>query len=239
MKKILGLSLAALLIIGSVVGGTIALFGDTETRLPNVFTTGTIDLAVNGQNPWNQTFTAQLSDLKPSMMVPIAITLTNVGTNPMDVWMRITDVVTDGGADSYHDYASSEPEYAYMPGGGAFDVDGLPTGVGYVEKHNIDTMILIGLQLGDVNIDIAVDDFYVTAFDDGADGYWLYLGNLLAPDDPAYAAMPGTMKFMLDRDTGHWAQGDAMTFTIEFYAQQSEGEPIPEAPLTELPGFVR
>jgi len=231
MKKILGLSLAALLIIGFVVAGTIALFGDTETSLPNVSTIGTIDLAVNAQNPWNETFTTVLSDLKPSVTtLPIDITLTNVGTGPMDVWVRITDVATDGGDDSYFTYASSEPEY--VAEGGTF-LNGAPEGDN-TARHDIDTKILIGLLLGAVDIDFD-DDFYVCAFDDGADGYWLYLGSLLAPD----AAMQGTMKFMLDQDTEYWAQGDAMTFTIEFYAQQSEGDPIPEAPATELVGYER
>ena len=52
MKKILGLSIAVLLVTGLVVGGTLAYFSDTETSTGNLFTAGTIDLEVNGTNPW-------------------------------------------------------------------------------------------------------------------------------------------------------------------------------------------
>lgn len=46
MKKIFGLTIAALLIIGLVGGGTWAYFSDTETSTGNTFTAGTLDLAL-------------------------------------------------------------------------------------------------------------------------------------------------------------------------------------------------
>jgi predicted ribosomally synthesized peptide with SipW-like signal peptide len=56
MKKILGLTVAALLVIGLVVGGTWAYFSDPETAAGNTISAGTLDLSVNGENPLTTTF---------------------------------------------------------------------------------------------------------------------------------------------------------------------------------------
>ncbi|NLE08228.1 MAG: hypothetical protein GX631_03110, partial [Dehalococcoidales bacterium] len=46
MKKILGLSVAALMVMGLVGGGTWAYFSDTEESTGNIFTAGTLDLCL-------------------------------------------------------------------------------------------------------------------------------------------------------------------------------------------------
>ena len=46
------------------IGGTIAYFSDTETSTGNTFSTGTIDISVDDQNPWTKKF--ELKDMKPS-----------------------------------------------------------------------------------------------------------------------------------------------------------------------------
>ena len=48
MKKILGLPIAALLVMGLVGAGTFAFFTDTETSVNNILAAGTLDLNVNG-----------------------------------------------------------------------------------------------------------------------------------------------------------------------------------------------
>ncbi len=63
MKKIIGLSIAALLIIGLVGGATWALFSDTETSANNTLIAGTLDLNINGGNTAVATFSA--SNVKP------------------------------------------------------------------------------------------------------------------------------------------------------------------------------
>jgi spore coat-associated protein N len=69
MKKILGLTIAAILVIGLVGGGTWAFFSDTEETTGNIFSAGTLDLGLansGGTNPTGSTtatFTA--SDLYP------------------------------------------------------------------------------------------------------------------------------------------------------------------------------
>jgi spore coat-associated protein N len=50
MKRIAGLSIAVLLIIGLVGAGTYAYFTDTESSTNNTLTAGTLDLNINGGN---------------------------------------------------------------------------------------------------------------------------------------------------------------------------------------------
>ncbi len=50
MKKIVGLTIAALLIMGVVGGGTWAYFSDTETSSTNTISAGTLDLTIGGGN---------------------------------------------------------------------------------------------------------------------------------------------------------------------------------------------
>lgn len=47
MKKILGLTVAALMVMGLVGGGTWAFFSDTETSTGNTFIAGTLDLGLS------------------------------------------------------------------------------------------------------------------------------------------------------------------------------------------------
>jgi len=50
MKKILGLTVAALLVMGLVGGGTWAYFTDVETSSNNILSAGTLDLNIDGDN---------------------------------------------------------------------------------------------------------------------------------------------------------------------------------------------
>jgi predicted ribosomally synthesized peptide with SipW-like signal peptide len=95
MKKII----ISLCVIGAVaaiaVGGTIAYFSDTETSKGNTFTAGTIDIAVNGQNPWSQTNHFAFEDMKPSQVEYSNFTVKNVGANPVNLWKKV-DVTVKG-----------------------------------------------------------------------------------------------------------------------------------------------
>jgi predicted ribosomally synthesized peptide with SipW-like signal peptide len=56
MKKILGLTIAALLVIAMVAAGTFAYFSDTQASTGNVFTAGTLDIGLSN-TPGNSTAT--------------------------------------------------------------------------------------------------------------------------------------------------------------------------------------
>ncbi len=218
MKKILGLTIAAVVIIGLVAGGTWAYFSDTETTTGNTFTAGTIDLSLDpttGQAV--RTADAQFDDLKPCQTGYIAITLTNDGTNPMDVWKMITSVVCTGGA-------HPESEVAEDP------TDTI---------NNIDTVILYDMWIevgggafeynpsaGDI---LKVDEATGLHIDD-IDNFYIYLGTL-APG----ASMDIVQSYHMEAATTNWAQGDVMTFTMQFFAQQTVSNP--PSPTPELAGY--
>ena len=89
MKKII-LSLAVIAVVAVVaVGATRAYFSDTETSTGNTFTAGTIDIAVNGQNPWEIQEPFVFTDMKPSQVEYSNFTINNVGTNPVNVWKKL------------------------------------------------------------------------------------------------------------------------------------------------------
>ena len=54
MKKILGLAIAIVLIIGAVAGATWAYFSDTETTSGNVFAAGMLNLKLRDDNETDQ-----------------------------------------------------------------------------------------------------------------------------------------------------------------------------------------
>ena len=64
MKKIIGLTIAALLLIATVAGGTWAYFQDTETSANNNITAGTLDLKINTADA-NVDIIAALENKKP------------------------------------------------------------------------------------------------------------------------------------------------------------------------------
>ncbi|MBI4188750.1 MAG: hypothetical protein HY529_06055 [Chloroflexi bacterium] len=78
MKKILGLTVAALLTMSLVGGGTWAYFSDTESSSNNILAAGTLDLNLNGGNSAVTTFSA--SAVAPSSSGNGNVTLKNVGS---------------------------------------------------------------------------------------------------------------------------------------------------------------
>ncbi|MBM4402030.1 MAG: hypothetical protein FJ044_02195, partial [Candidatus Cloacimonetes bacterium] len=97
MKKIiksLGV-IAAMSVI--VIGATRAYFSDQETSKGNVLSAGTIDISVDGQNPWTAKYTDKLTDMKPSQVRYVSFTVKNVGANPVRVWKHLGSFVTATG----------------------------------------------------------------------------------------------------------------------------------------------
>lgn len=225
-KKIL----ASIFVIGMLAlamgWGTYSFFSDTEKSTGNVFTAGTIDIAVDGQNPWTATYSAELSDVKPSENRWITFVITNPGDNPVDVWKRIVVTGCGGGSTAYYGYASSEPEYT--EGGGLFTA-GVPTGSGYVERCWLPPYILYDLWTN-------VRGYIVTQTQqirvDNINGFWIYLGEI-----PKGGSVTVEQSYHLSSwldapilDVTNWAQGDTMTFDIELYAEQVSGVgPLPVA----------
>jgi spore coat-associated protein N len=90
MRKILALSVAALLVMGLVGGGTWAYFSDTETG-SGTFAAGTLDLTANGSNANVTLFT--LTDIAPGdddgdSSIP-TVALKNIGSVTSDLWVSM------------------------------------------------------------------------------------------------------------------------------------------------------
>jgi len=79
MKKILGLTIAVLLIIGMFGVGTWAYFNDIETSTSNVLAAGTLDLKTNDVDGVSQTLSA--TNMEPGDTIgPETIILKNTGS---------------------------------------------------------------------------------------------------------------------------------------------------------------
>ncbi len=104
MKKILGLTVAALLVMGLVGGGTWAYFSDTETSTGNTLTAGTLDLTPDEGTIYVMSYDAS-DGMAPGWISGGADswTLTNSGTVDGDLTITI-------GAIANADETDEEPE---------------------------------------------------------------------------------------------------------------------------------
>lgn len=107
-KKIL-ISLTVIAAVAAIgISGTIAYFSDTETSGRNLFSAGTIDIHVDGDNfVWTEG--AELEDMKPCYTDYINFTIHNgdeciddacEDINPVNVWKHIKNVVEEDGLES-------------------------------------------------------------------------------------------------------------------------------------------
>jgi spore coat-associated protein N len=80
LKKILGLAIAALMVMALIGGGTWAYFSDPETSTGNTFASGTLDLNLDGGDSNVVKFT--VSNAKPGDSDNATWTVTNVGSLP-------------------------------------------------------------------------------------------------------------------------------------------------------------
>ena len=111
MKKILGLSIAIVLIIGLVAGGTWAYFSDTEKTTGNIFTAGTIDISLNPTGGQDVVTVDGDLELKPCQTGYIPVCITNDGDNPCEVWKHIANVENreHGTSDAELKYYAAHP----------------------------------------------------------------------------------------------------------------------------------
>lgn len=221
-----------------VAGATGAFFSDTETSAVNTYTAGTIDISVDGQNPWNKAWSNYLD--KPCQTNYMNFVIKNEGENPARVWKKLTDVVNGPGAaiypDSQNGPASSEPEY----------YDGLVNG-NYVERDNLSAFMIYDMAIcvkgGDATCKFLADDGYNNADKkpdmntgwtvlidendqvrvDNVVDTWIELIGDLQPEEELYVSQ--SYHLMTWDDSGqpmvtNWAQGDTMEFVVELEARQ-------------------
>lgn len=143
MNKKIVLSLATIAAVGAVaVGGTIAQFSDSE-KATGTFTAGTIDIAVDGQNPWSARYTT--GDLKPGQTGYINFDIQNVGQNGVKVSKSLSNFVESTGI-------VSEPECTDQGGtwdnaNKACDWSTSPTHDSTSDKNNVQSKIIYDLYV--------------------------------------------------------------------------------------------
>lgn len=209
--------LASVFIIGLLAfglgWGTYSYFSDTETSTGNIFTAGTIDIVVDGENPWEKTYSAELMDVKWCQKRWITFKITNPGDNPVHVWKHIKVTGCSGGIAVYPEaapVASSEPEYE--EGGGAT----------YVERCWLPPYILYDLWTSSRDWIITQEQEIRV---DNINCMWIYLGKIL-PGGSMTVSQSYHLSYWEDAPMPrlyNWAQGDTMTFDIELYAEQEGG----------------
>jgi len=107
MNKKIILSLSVIGVVAAIaVGGTIAYFSDTETSVGNTFTAGTIDISLDPKGGQAVKTVSGDLDLKPSQTGWTKAMVTNVGTNPAEIWKHIGNVEN-------REHGIVEPEQEY------------------------------------------------------------------------------------------------------------------------------
>lgn len=221
MTRILRSVFAIAIVAVLAVGVSRAAFSDTEETTENNygFETGTIDIAVDGHNPWELGVEDKyvIQDMKPSFTGYLTLKVKNVGTNPANIWKTLSDY-------QYSDAIESEPECDAE--GGTWDQTA-DVGLRCTDNNNAKDNIS-----GLINYDMRVE-LYMT--DDATEPVWwetIYMDS----DNVTLASLQGkkmylgmlpvgwTMKViqsyhMID-DAGNRLQGDKMTYDISFFAEE-------------------
>jgi predicted ribosomally synthesized peptide with SipW-like signal peptide len=198
MKKIIGLTVAALMVMGLVGGGTWAYFSDTESTTGNVLAAGTLNLQVNSADPWASA-PISITNIAPGDSTSnTSITVENTGNLAGDLYVRIGGF-TDGGGDN------PEPEQVAEAIHGVTD--------------NISTMLTLNVSWNGTTAVTNLDGVTISTADGTWSGNYIDLAGGAAADSLLIGAT-------LNSAADNKYQGDNCTFTIEFYLAQ-DGQSTP------------
>lgn len=210
MKRII-ISLAVVgAVAAAVVVGTTAFFSDTKQSTGNTFTAGTINISVGetGLVP------VHLADMKPSQVAYSNFTVTNTGTNPVNVTKEIKNVDTA-------DNGTNEPEC--IAEGGEW-VNGQCTG-GWEQKHDIDSVVQYDLSVkvynpqGQLVWNQTLNDMDKTIAQ--KNGQPSFLGMI-----PAGWHMDVVESYHMNSQAGNEYQSDSMSFDILLTGTQLTGTAV-------------
>ena len=199
MKNLL-FSILLLGFVAAIVGsGTLAYFSDTETSKNNVFKAGMIDIEIDNQNPWNESF--ELADLKPCETGWINFTIKNLEkSNPVAIYKHIVITGYDGGI-------TTDAELAEDPSNTMNEIGKNITYDLYVEIYNESGGLVESYWILTDSDNVKVED---------VNCHWIYLGQI-----PQNGTMVVHQSYHMQPEVTNWAQGDIMHFNIEIRAQQT------------------
>jgi predicted ribosomally synthesized peptide with SipW-like signal peptide len=228
MKKILGLTVAALMVMGLVGGGTWAYFSDTETSTGNVLTAGTLDLEIGGTGVILE---AALADVKPGDGDPTAnrdsVTLTNTGSiaGELDISIPTANFVNA-------DNGQEEPENDQSDDSTTGDLGSQAKMVLWIDANENDTF-----DAGDVELNASGGVGTANAYDAGTNST-LDLATIDDYDDAtfndAFASLDesgGTnpsvdlvIDWQVPTSVTNRIMGDSVTFNIEVELEQAAND---------------
>lgn len=203
MKKIVGLAIAAFMIITMVGGGTWAYFSDTESSTNNSLSAGTLDLNVDGGDAAVTTFS--VSDVAPGDSGSDNTTLANAGSLSGELDIS-TSAITN------------------TPGGGGTEYEGGSGELGanaqiamYVDVDQSDDWSSgdIGLKSDNTtyNHPTALDYATIDSYDTKS---WDAVETMAASGADNFVVM-----WQVPTGTGNDVQGDSISFDITFVLEQS------------------
>jgi spore coat-associated protein N len=212
MKKIL-ISLMTIAMMAALIGGGVfAYFNDVETSTGNTFTAGTLDLTVDGANPWaSAKITA--ADMKPGSSGAVDCTLVNAGNLAGTLTVDIKSLVDSQGT-------CTEPECVNEGGTYSGGVCTGNTPVNLSTKMDIVVWVDNGAGGGTANNGVK----------DGTEQQ-LFSGTLAAADvAAAWSVTDGLgagittyigISYSIATSVTNEIQADSSTFTIEFNLGQA------------------
>jgi len=207
VKKIVGLTIAIVLIIGMVAGGTWALFSDTETTGDNIFQAGTIDLEIAGTAATGVTFT----NMKPGDTPSGTIVVTNAGTLPGCLYASSGYVETDlAGAP---DPNKTADEFAKMLLITSFTADTVEM-VSAIPDVDSDSKTTVYDMVNDPSGVSLLTDYSDPA---SGHGWFSYDANMTVGPGEVHTYV---LTLQFDTAAGNEYQGDGITWTFEFLLTQ-------------------
>jgi len=230
MRNILGsvAVIAAVATLGYV--GTSAYFSDTEESKDNVLTTGTIDIAVDGKNPWTMTEPYEIEDMKPGYTDYIEFVIHNEGTNPANITKTLKNF-------RGYDVVTSEPEC--VAEGGTYkysDSEEKEICEGNTAVDNLNAVIKYGMT-------VYVYDREPTAASDPDNYKWMQ--TIYSEENPVNLNsvrnspiflgmvpkgwyMRVVQSYHMNEEAGNKYQGDGLEFDIQLTAEQLTGSVVLE-----------
>jgi predicted ribosomally synthesized peptide with SipW-like signal peptide len=220
-QKIALSSFMILATISAMTVGTIAFFSDTEQSLGNTFSAGTIDIAVDGQNPWVRSEALAINDMKPSQHAYTDYVIQNVGTNPANIFKKIHVAEELDGS-------ITEPEC--IEGGGVWDAQENVCGEGYITKNDISSAIRYDMTVWIYDVDpkqnpSSSPKWWQIIYTDEMNQRLSVVNDLdvMLGMLPANWYMKVRQSYHMDNETTNWAQGDSLKFDVTLRAEQLTG----------------
>jgi len=207
MKKILGLTVAALMVMGLVGGGTWAYFSDPEATGNNVFSAGTLDLDLDSGDD-TEPVMFNLLDQVPGAADNATLSLDYAGNldGKLDISFSAINDVESSGPTEYEGTGSGELG-ANLEIAPYIDVD---------QSGDFTASTDYALKSDQTVVQNALQWAALTSFDSKT---WtnVYSGVVTNGDSDNF-----TIEWRIPTTVGNSIQGDSANFTVTFTLQQAE-----------------